>query len=151
MEVYKQKINEITIGKKRTDIPKVKIESSRDTNQYIRNMFSDELGLYEKVVVLYLNRANNVTDFQVLSSGGINGTVVDIRLLFATALKTASNSIILCHNHPSGNLTPSEADKKITRKIKQVAEFHTIEFLDHLIVGEDETKYYSFADEGNLY
>lgn len=150
MEVYKQKINEITIGKKRTDIPKVKIASSRDTNQYIRNMFSDELGLYEKAVVLYLNRANNVTDFQVLSSGGINGTVVDIRLLFATALKTASNSIILCHNHPSGNLTPSEADKMITRKIKQVAEFHTIEFLDHLIVGEDETKYYSFADEGNL-
>ncbi len=82
-----------------------------------------------------------------LSSGGITGTVVDIRLLFAVVLKSISVGIILCHNHPSGKLKPSETDIQITRKIKNASEYLDIKLLDHLILTPDGS-YFSFADNG---
>jgi DNA repair protein RadC len=83
-----------------------------------------------------------------MSTGGITGTVVDIRLLLSVALKTAATGIILAHNHPSGNLKPSEADKELTNKIKKASEYMDIKLLDHLIISSDS--YLSFSEQGHL-
>jgi DNA repair protein RadC len=96
--------------------------------------------------VAYLNRSNTLIERVRISHGGISGTVTDIRLILRKALETYASAIILCHNHPSGNLTPSEQDKQITRKIKESAILFDINLLDHIIAGSG--KYYSFADEG---
>ena len=98
--------------------------------------------------VLFLNRANKVKNFQVISKGGLTGTVADPRIIFSRALAEGATSIILCHNHPSGNLQPSRADEELTAKIRQAAAFLDIRLLDHIIVSEEG--YFSFADEGML-
>lgn len=84
-----------------------------------------------------------------LSTGGITGTMVDIRLILSVALKEAATGIILAHNHPSGNLQPSSADRDLTAKIKDACKYFDISLLDHLIIAPDR-KYYSFADEGGI-
>ena len=97
---------------------------------------------------MYLNRANKVLGVTVLSQGGITRTVVDIRLTISIALKCAATSIVLCHNHPSGNLKPSRADEEVTSKIKQAAQLFDITVQDHLIITDEN--YFSFADDGLL-
>ena len=94
----------------------------------------DTIELFEEFKVMLLNRANEVLGIYTLSKGGITGTVVDIRLLFAVVLKSAASSIILAHNHPSGNLVPSKADKRLHEKIKKVADYLDIQVLDNLII-----------------
>lgn len=101
---------------------------------------------HEEFWVLFLNNSNKVISKSQLSKGGITGTIVDIRLVFKLALENAATGLILCHNHPSGNLNPSEADKEITKKIKHAGESLDVKVLDHLII--TETNYYSFVDEG---
>jgi DNA repair protein RadC len=103
---------------------------------------------HEEFWVLYLNNSNKVIYKSLLSKGGITGTVVDLRLIFKTALEQHAVGIILCHNHPSGRLEASEADKKITQKIKTAAVHLEIHLMDHLII--TETSYLSFADQGIL-
>jgi len=103
---------------------------------------------HEEFWIIYLNNSNKVLSKSQLSKGGITGTVVDIRLVFKTAIEMGAVSIILSHNHPSGGLQPSEADRQITRKLKQAGDSLDIKILDHLIV--TETNYFSFADEGIL-
>lgn len=107
-----------------------------------------EIDLKEYFFVFMLNQANRVIGFYKLSEGGISGTVADIRLAFATALKCASAGILICHNHPSGNLSPSRADNLLTEKFKQAGELLNIKLLDHIIIGGNE--YYSYADKGTL-
>jgi len=97
---------------------------------------------------LLLNRSNHVLGYYEVSKGGISGTVVDIRLILQAALKSNSSAILLAHNHPSGNLEVSDADLKITRKIKQAAEIMDTPVLDHLIVTENG--YYSMSDNGHI-
>ncbi|AXB55449.1 RadC family protein [Flavobacterium fluviale] len=101
---------------------------------------------HEEFWILFLNNSNSVISKSQLSKGGITGTVVDVRLVFKLAMENGATALILCHNHPSGNLTPSEADKQITKKIKQAGESLDVKVLDHLII--TESKYYSFVDEG---
>jgi len=103
---------------------------------------------HEEFWVLFLNNSNKVILKSQLSKGGISGTIVDVRLVFKLALENGATGLILCHNHPSGGLIPSDADKQITRKIKQAGDSLDVKVLDHLII--TETKYYSFADEGIL-
>ncbi|UWX54298.1 JAB domain-containing protein [Maribacter litopenaei] len=110
----------------------------------------DAIGLHESFKVLLLNNNNKVNGIFELSRGGISGTVVDIRILFAVTLKSLSVAMILAHNHPSGTLRPSEADKQITQKIKKAAEFFDIRVLDHIILSPLEEDYFSFADNGIL-
>lgn len=97
---------------------------------------------------MYLNRANRVIGIHRHSTGGVAGTVVDTKQILAVALKSNASSLILCHNHPSLNLQPSQADLEITRKIKQAAQTMDLSLLDHLIITSEG--YYSFADEGVL-
>ena len=101
---------------------------------------------HEEFWVLYLNNSNKVIHKSQLSKGGITGTVVDIRLIFKTALENRAISIILTHNHPSGKLQASDADKDITKKLKVAGEQLDIKVLDHIII--TETGYFSFQDEG---
>lgn len=101
---------------------------------------------HEEFWVLFLNNSNNVISKSQLSKGGITGTIVDVRLVFKLALESGATGLILCHNHPSGNLLPSDADKQITKKLKVAGDSLDVKILDHLII--TETKYYSFVDEG---
>ncbi len=103
---------------------------------------------HEVFAVMFLNRANKVNHFEIVSEGGITGTVADPRVILRKALEQDAVNIILCHNHPSGSLKPSRADEQLTAKIKEAARFLDIAVLDHIIVSEDG--YYSFADEGLL-
>ncbi|MEC5165110.1 DNA repair protein RadC [Flavobacterium sp. PL11] len=101
---------------------------------------------HEEFWIIYLNNSNKVISKSQLSKGGITGTLVDVRLVFKTALEVGATGLILCHNHPSGTLVPSDADKQITRKLKLAGDSLEIKVLDHLII--TETSYYSFVDEG---
>jgi len=103
---------------------------------------------HEEFWIVYLNNSNKVIEQLQLSKGGITGTLVDVRITLRKALEVGATSIILAHNHPSGTLTPSEADKQLTKKLKTAAESLDIKVLDHLIV--TEKSYFSFADEGVL-
>jgi DNA repair protein RadC len=98
--------------------------------------------------VVFLNKANKINHFEIISKGGMTGTVADPRIILRKALERESTSIVLCHNHPSGNLKPSQADEDLTLKIKEAAKYFDIKVMDHIIVSEDG--FYSFADEGIL-
>ena len=101
---------------------------------------------HEEFWVLFLNNSNKVISKSQLSKGGISGTIVDVRMVFKLALENGATGLILCHNHPSGNLQTSDADRKINKKIKQAGDSLDVKVLDHLII--TETNYYSFVDEG---
>jgi len=103
---------------------------------------------HEEFWILYLNNSNKVIQKNQLSKGGITGTLVDVRLVLKSALEVGATSLILCHNHPSGTLKPSQADKDITQKLKTAAQSLDIKVLDHLIITENT--YFSFADEAML-
>jgi DNA repair protein RadC len=122
------------------------IKESRDIASYLQTRFRDLP--YEVFAVLFLNRANRINHFEVVSQGGITGTVADPRIILKKALEQEAVSIILCHNHPSGSLRPSRADEELTQKIKDAARYFDIKVMDHIIVSE--RGYYSFADEGLL-
>ena len=101
---------------------------------------------HEEFWILILNRSNTVVKKEFISRGGVTGTVVDARIIFKSALENLASAIILCHNHPSGNLKPSEADIKLTKNLAEAGKVLEIPVFDHVIIGE--SGYFSFADEG---
>lgn len=127
-------------------IEKIKINSSNSVFELLQPIIG-ELE-HEEFWILYLNNANKIIEQFQISKGGITGTLVDVRITLRKALEVGAVSLILAHNHPSGNLNPSEADKQLTRKLKTAAESLDIKILDHVIV--TEKSYFSFADEGLL-
>lgn len=148
----KHKVNEIKVSyqEKLASLPSEHVKDSADAAKVLfANWNKDTIALHESFKVLLLNNSNKVKGIYELSNGGITATVVDIRLLFAVVLKTISVAIILAHNHPSGKRQPSEADKQLTQKIKDAADYLDIKILDHLIITPDGS-YFSFADEGLL-
>lgn len=137
----------LELGRRRgqeAQIPVNKITSSKTAFEILKPLIS-ELP-HEEFWVLYLSNSNNVIYKSQLSKGGLTGTVVDTRLLFKTALEHHAVAVILAHNHPSGNIKPSEQDKQITKKIKDAGAILEVNVLDHIIVTEFE--YFSFTDEG---
>ena len=127
-------------------LEKKKITSSASVFELMQPVIGE---LYhEEFWIIYLNNSNKVIEQLQLSKGGITGTLVDVRLTLKKALEVGATSIILAHNHPSGTLKPSEADKQLTQKLKTAAQSLDIKVLDHLIV--TEKSYFSFADEGVL-
>ena len=126
---------------------RVKISCSQDAEQIFRKVFPS-FEHKEFFYLLVLNRANQLLGYHQVSAGGINGTITDVRIIFQTALKANGSAIAIAHNHPSGNLQPSDADLKITQKIKQAGELLDIPVLDHLILTQES--YLSFADENLL-
>ena len=140
-------LNEIQVSYKFSSTCRNKITSSDKAFEIILNSWDkNTIELQEEFKVLLLNRANIVLGIYPLSKGGVAGTVVDVKLIFGVALKCNASGMILCHNHPSGNLKPSQADLDITKKLKQSCDLLDISFLDHLIITKDN--YFSFADEG---
>ncbi len=139
----------LELGRRRAYAPgpeKTKISSSRDAFRIFQPMLGDLP--HEEFWILLLNRSNLVIDKICISKGGLAGTVIDTRLILKQALDRLTSGIILCHNHPSGNLEASDADRKITEKIKKAAQYMDISLIDHIIIGENN--YVSFADSGIL-
>lgn len=139
----------LELGRRRhagTSLEKTVIKSSKDIAEYLQPLLKDYT--YEVFAVVFLNQANKINRFEIISSGGITGTVADPRIILKKALENNAVSIVLSHNHPSGNLRPSRADEELTQKIKEAAKYFDIKVIDHIIVSEDG--FYSFADEGVL-
>jgi DNA repair protein RadC len=137
------------LGRRRKEtevVKRNKITSSKDVFDILNPILIDLP--FEEFWLLILNRANLVIKKEMISRGGVSGTVVDTKIIFKVAIENYASSIIICHNHPSGNLKPSEADIRITKNIKEAGKLMEIPLLDHLIVAE--TGFYSFADEGML-
>lgn len=146
----KKYANEVFITKNvGTKTESIKIQNSSDAHKFISKIFNNEvLDVREEFLVLFLNRNNITIAWSKISSGGLSGTVVDTRLIFKQALDCLASSIILAHNHPSGNLTPSSQDIAITNKIQDGAKLFEMEVLEHLIITSNG--YYSFKDEGKI-
>ena len=141
-------IDEVYLSKKRSEFPRGHIKSSKDCFNYIRQFYGEDINIYESVFILCLSNSNETIGFAKISQGGIRGTIVDIRLIAKIALDTLAVSVILAHNHPSGTLKPSEADKSLTRKLENGLATLDIKLLDHIIL--TDKAYYSFADENQL-
>ena len=127
-------------------LQRIKINNSKEIAVYLKTILKDFN--YEVFVALLLNRSHKIISYEIISKGGISGTVADPRIILKKALDAGASSLIICHNHPSGNLQPSQQDDLLTQKIKSAALYFDIKLLDHIIVSEEG--YYSFADEGKL-
>ncbi|HLO81242.1 MAG TPA: DNA repair protein RadC [Chitinophagaceae bacterium] len=130
----------------RENLDKPVVSGSNSVARYLQTLFSDYD--HEVFAVLFLNRANKINHFEIISTGGMSGTVADPRMILRKALEEKAVSIILCHNHPSGSLKPSLADRELTIKIREAAKYFDILVLDHIIVSNEG--FFSFADEGIL-
>lgn len=144
-----QNIAEITISYqpkfKMNELPQV--SSSQDAYEILSQDWED-VSYKESVKIILLNRSNKMLGISTVSSGGVSGSLVDGKIVFQAALKANASSMILVHNHPSGNLQPSQADIELTKKIKAAGKFLDIALLDHLIL--TDSSFYSFADDGKM-
>jgi DNA repair protein RadC len=139
----------LELGRRRKDLEqeqKPKITTSKDAFEMLKGDLMDLP--HEEFWVLLLNRANRVYKKKRVSEGGVSGTVADPKIIFKMALEELASGVIVAHNHPSGNLSASQSDIDLTRKLKEAGKFLEIQLLDHLIIAGQ--KYYSFADEGLL-
>lgn len=149
MNIFDSEIAEIEVSYSNR-IPvknRIKISGSQDVADSAR-LFWPGFDHVEYFYVLYLNRNNQILGTYLLSKGGFSGTAIDIRVIFQVALKVCANAIICLHNHPSGNIFPSDADKIVTRKIVQAGKIMDVQVLDHVILTSES--YYSFADNGDI-
>jgi DNA repair protein RadC len=139
----------LEIGRRRqagSYLQKPIMSTSRDFANYLQSLFQDHSR--EIFAVAFLNQANKINHVEIMSEGGITGTIADPRIILKKSLEENAVSLILCHNHPSGSLKPSRQDEEITKKIKEAAKYFDIKVLDHIIVSD--SGYFSFADEGIL-
>lgn len=142
-------IQEIKVSYTSGNRDKVKITNSKDSYELFLSCWSQKtIELQEEFKVLLLNRNHQVLGIYPLSKGGVSGTVVDAKLVFSVALKCNASSIIIAHNHPSGNLKPSEADLRLTKKLKEAGNYLDVKVLDHIILSREG--YYSFVDESQM-
>lgn len=140
-------VNEVQLMyKRKNEISEYSIESSIDAVEIFRGQFPEgSIDHREFVFMMCLSQANKVLNVSKISEGGLSSCVLDVRLIFQTALLSNASAIILCHNHPSGSLRPSTEDLKITQEIKAAGKLMKIELLDHIIITSDS--YYAFADD----
>jgi len=139
----------LELGRRRKETEpekRVKIITSKDAYEYLKPNFLDLP--HEEFRVLLLNRSNSIIKNELVSLGGVSGTIVDPKIIFKIALENLTSSIVLAHNHPSGNLKPSEQDIRLTKNIKQAGAILEIAVIDHLIISNEG--YFSFADEGMM-
>lgn len=146
MKKYKSQLSQFTIIKRNGSTLNRQIKKSKDAEETFREIWDGSIGVYESMMVLYLNQAHNTVGWMMISQGGLSGTVIDVRLIMKGAIDCMATTFMLCHNHPSGNLQPSGGDIEITKNIKKAGEILMVLLLDHLILTEDS--YFSFADEG---
>lgn len=136
----------LELGRRRktADVDKrPKVNSSKDAYNSISPLLSDLQ--HEEFWIIYLNRNNEILKQENISKGGVSGTIADSKIIFKSAIESLASAMILCHNHPSGNLKPSNADIQLTKKLQEAGIMLDIPVLDHLIIGEKD--YFSFSDE----
>ena len=141
-------LKQYTLKAEKTDFEKVLITSSKSAAEYIRQFYSDDIEIYESFFILLLNRANKTIGYAKISQGGITGTVVDKKIIAKYVIDSLASGVIIAHNHPSGQLVPSDADKRVTKDIKEVCSLIDTQLLDHVILTSES--YLSFSDEGIL-
>lgn len=146
---YKGICPELKIRLKRDQIVKRKIQSSKHADEFFREVWDDGMDIYESFMVVFINSAYNTIGWYKVSQGGLNYTSADPRLIFKMALDVCATGLYMAHNHPSGNMSPSQVDKMLTEKLKQAGALLDIRIMDHVII-TSENGYYSFADEGML-
>lgn len=137
-----------SIKKNVSEFRKIKVTDGESAQKLIRGFFGDDIGIYESFFILCLNNSNETVGYAKISQGGITGTVVDTRIVLKYCIDNLATSCIIAHNHPSGKKQPSEADEKITKKLKSAMELMDIKLIDHIIITEDD--FLSFANEGLL-
>ena len=147
-KTYKSTISEYSLKYTKSEIQKTKITTSESASNVIRKFYFDDINIYESFFILLLNSQNVTTGFAKISQGGTAGTVVDIKIIAKYAVDSLSPNVIICHNHPSGNKQPSDADLNTTKRIKDALLLLDIKLIDHIIITEND--FYSFADNGNL-
>lgn len=136
----------ITLRKEKTDFPNVKADSAESAAAFVRQFYGSDIGIYESFFILLLNYSHVTIGYAKISQGGTVGTVVDPVLVAKYAIEGLAKGVILAHNHPSGNLKASQADKDMTEKIKKALALFEIKVLDHIILTEDG--FTSFVNEG---
>jgi DNA repair protein RadC len=136
------------LKKIQTEFPSVKITSPDEAADFIRQFYFDDIEIFESFFILLLNQANKTIGYAKISQGGIAGTVVDVRIIAKYAIESLAVSVILAHNHPSGNLKPSQSDLDITQKIKAGLKILDIKVFDHLILSADS--FYSFESNNEI-
>ena len=149
MKIQQSEMPEISLKYSTNGTVKTKIKDAMDAHSLFLSLFDpDTLEYKEMAIVLFLNRANHVLGWMKLSEGGTSSTVIDSKIIFATALKCNASAIILSHNHPSGTIEPSNQDIVVTESIKKFGNLIDIKLLDHVII--TKTSFYSFADNGRI-
>ena len=148
MKEYKSNLKMFELKKIQTDFPNVKITKSKESYEFIKNFYGDDIEIFESVFALFLNNANNTIGYAKISQGGITGTVVDVRIIAKYAVESMATSVIIAHNHPSGKTIPSEFDNNITKSLKEGLKILGIHLIDHLIITKNS--YYSYQDEGTI-
>ena len=142
------KLNEYSLKITKTNFNKVKIGDSKDAVNYIRQFYFDDIDIYESSFILLLNHSGMTIGYAKISQGGVTGTIIDPKIVFKYVIDSLATRFIICHNHPSGNTKPSDADKQITYKLKEFANLIDVNLLDHIILTSDS--FYSFMEEGLL-
>ena len=149
MKIQKSEMPEISLKYSTNGTVKTKIKNAMEAHSLFLSLFDpDTLEYKEMAIVLFLNRANHVLGWMKLSEGGTSSTVIDSKIIFATALKCNASAIILSHNHPSGTIEPSNQDIVVTESITKFGNLIDIKLLDHVII--TKTSFYSFADNGRI-
>ncbi len=138
----------LELGRRRSnaDLERTEVRTYTDVSKIMQPIIGDLP--HEEFWVMFLNRSNRVIDKVLISSGGVSGTTVDVRIIMKKAIERLASSLILVHNHPSGNLTPSAEDKNLTKRIADAAKFFGINVVDHVIIADKSV--YSFAESGLL-
>ena len=130
---------------------RIKIEDSKKVYEVLKTVYDyNKIEHKESFYAMYLNRANKILAVILISEGGTSACLVDVKIIFQAALKLNASAIILSHNHPSGQLQPSNADIQITNKVKEAAKLLEMQVIEHIIVTPEDDKYYSFADNGQI-
>jgi DNA repair protein RadC len=142
------KIDFLELKKTRSEFSRMKITSSLDSEAFIKQFYGDDMEIFESVFILLLNSQNETIGYAKISQGGVSDTVVDTKIICKYALDSFAAAVILAHNHPNGSLKPSQADKHITKKIKQALKTFDVILLDHIILTTEG--YFSFGDDGIL-
>ena len=149
MKEYKAKAINFTLKAEKMNFQQAKITTSQDSAQFARQFYFSDIEIFESAFIILLNNAYNTIGFAKIGQGGITGTVVDKMIICKYAVDSLAKSVVLVHNHPSGNIRPSKADDLLTKDVAQALEMVGSKLLDHIIISSSE-EHYSYSDNGRL-
>ena len=143
-----KKLTKYTLKKEKTDIERVQITCSKDAYKFCLKFYSDDIDVYESVFALFLDNTGNTIGYAKIAQGGVSTSIVDVPLIVKYAIESLSVGVVLCHNHPTGNLNPSVSDIKTSNAVKHSLTLIGINFYDNIIISKNH--YYSFFENNQL-